>query len=274
RRTPLCLRGVSGVSRPAAAAPPPPPAGPPVPATAPDAIGLLKAFRRRWRMVLGLGVLGAAIAAAAAWSLIPPAKYTAEALILVEPEQPRLIAATKEYRSDPEIDRRTQVTLIKSPFVLGKALNLPEVSQLGIVQKQHDASEWLEREIKAEFTGKILRLALSGDNPSDVAALVKAVTGAYLSEVANKEKAQRLERNAILNRHYDDLQQKLETKRNRLRSLAAEVGSNDKQALSLQQRLAIARQGWAEHELGRTQSGLKHPLAELHVLRGKAERDT
>ncbi len=84
--------------------------GPPVPSTAPDAIGLLKAFQRRWRLAIGLAVLGAAIAASAAWFLVPPAKYTAESLLLVEPEQPRLIAATKEYRSDPETDRRTQVT--------------------------------------------------------------------------------------------------------------------------------------------------------------------
>ncbi len=48
--------------------------------------------------------------------------------------------------------------------------------------------EWLEGEIKAEFTGKILRLTLSGDKPSEVATLVKSVTNAYLSEVVNKEK--------------------------------------------------------------------------------------
>ena len=36
---------------------------------------------------------------------MPPAKHTAEALLLVEAEQPTLIAATKEYRSDPETDQ-------------------------------------------------------------------------------------------------------------------------------------------------------------------------
>ncbi len=37
--------------------------------------------------------------------------------------------------------------------------------------------------------GKILRLALSGNNPTELAVLIKAVTAAYLSEVANKEKS-------------------------------------------------------------------------------------
>ena len=164
------------------------PPAPSTPPSTPDALGILRAFQRRWRLALGLAVLGSAIAAAAAWSLVPSAKYTAEALLLVEPEQPRLIAATREYRSDPETDRRTQVTLIKSPVVLGKALSHPEVTQLETVRKQREPSEWLEGEIKVEFTGKILRLTLSGDRPSDVAALVRSVTEAYLSEVVNKEK--------------------------------------------------------------------------------------
>lgn len=178
----------------------PSPAGPPQAATGLDPIALLRAFRRRWPWAIGLGVLGAAIAGTAAWYLVPSAKYTAEALLLVEPEQPKLIAATKEYRSDPETDRRTQLTLIKSPIVLGKALGEPEVTRLGIVKRQDDPYEWLDRELKAEFMGKILRLALSGDNPTELAVLTKAVTSAYLSEVANKEKSQRLERNDLPSR--------------------------------------------------------------------------
>jgi len=87
-------------------------------ATPPVAIGLLKAFQRRWRLAIGVGLLVGVMAAPGAWFLLPTAKYTAESLLRVEPEQPRLIATTREYHSDPETDRRTQVTLIKSPIVL------------------------------------------------------------------------------------------------------------------------------------------------------------
>ncbi len=248
------------------------PAGPPQPSSSPDAIRFLRAFQRRWPWAIGLGVLGAAIAGTAAWYLVPAAKYTAEAVLLVEPEQPRLIAATKEYRSDSETDRRTQLTLIKSPIVLVKALGEPEVSRLGLIRKQNDPIEWLEQEIKAEFTGKILRIALSGNNPIEVGVLVKAVTAAYLSEVANKEKNERIERNNVLKGHYDRLQARLEARRGRLRTLATEVGSNDKQTLSLQQRLAVTRQGMAEQELLRIQAELKHAMAEFKVLQAKAGR--
>jgi uncharacterized protein involved in exopolysaccharide biosynthesis len=185
----------------------PVPAGPPVPSTTPDPIGMLKTFQRRWRLALGLGLVGAPIAASVAWYVDPLPKYTAAAVILVEPEQPRLITPTREYRLNPETDRSTQVTPIKSPIVLRKALGQPGVAQLEILRRQPEPAAWLEREIKAEFKGKILRLSLTGENPTEVATLVKSVTRAYLSEVADKEKAQRLERNEILKRHYGQASQ-------------------------------------------------------------------
>jgi len=243
----------------------------PAVSTTPDAIGLLKAFQRRWRVALGLGVIGGAIAAAASWFLFPANKYTAESLLLVESEQPRLIAATREYRSDPETDRRTQVALIKS-LVLSKVVVKPEVAELNVVRKHNDPSGWLEGEIKAEFTGKILRLALSGDNPAEVTTLVKAVTHTYLDEVANKEKLHRIERNQSLEEHYDKLEKQLESKRKQLRGLSTALGSKDKQAVSTQQRLAISRQSMAEEELLRTQSELKRSMAELKVYQNRKQK--
>ena len=174
-----------------------PSASRPIQSTGPDATVLLKAFQRRWRLRLGLP----------SWvrASSPPEsgfsssrKVYRRSLLLVEPVQPKVIAATNEYWSDPLTDRSTQVTLIKSPVVLGKALSQPEVTQLEMVRRLLEPSEWLESEIKAEFTGKILRLTLSGDKPSEVATLVKSVTNAYLSEVVNKEKLARIERNDLL----------------------------------------------------------------------------
>jgi succinoglycan biosynthesis transport protein ExoP len=240
----------------------------PAASTALDATGLLKGFRRRWRLSLGLGMVGAAIAAAMAWCLLPPNKYIAESLLLVEAEQPRLIAETKEYRPDPVTDRQTQVALIKS-FVLSKVVSQPEVTALEVVKKKNAPYEWLEQDLKAEFTGKILRLSLSTDNPVEATTLVKAITHTYLDEVANKEKLQRLERNQSLEEHYDKLEKQLEAKRKLLRTLSSTVGLKDKQALSMQQRLAISRQSMAEEELLRTQSELKRAMAELKVLQNR-----
>jgi polysaccharide biosynthesis transport protein len=240
--------------------------------TTPDAIGLLRAFQRRWRLALGLGLLVAAIAAGSAWNLFPPAKYTAEALLLVEAEQPTLIAATKEYRSDPETDRRTQVALIKS-LVISKVVVKPEVTVLEVIKKQRAPADWLEQQVKAEFKGKILSVSMTSEDPAEATALVKAVTHTYLDEVANKEKLQRLERNQSLETHYDKLEKKLESKRKLLRGLSTAVGAKDKQSLSMQQRLAVSRQSMAEEELVRTQSDLKRAMAELKVLQNRRQKN-
>ena len=229
------------------------------------------AFKRRWRLALGLGVLAALIVAAAAWFFIPPTKYTAEALLLVESEQPTLIAATKEFRSDPETDRRTQVALIKS-LVVSKVVGQPEVTELNVIKQQRDPAEWLEQQLKAEFKGKILSLAMSGDNGAEVTTLVQATTHTYLDEVANKEKLTRLDRNRSLEAHYDKLEKQLESKRRILRGLSSSVGTKDKQSLSMQQRLAMSRQIMAEEELLRTQSDLKRAMAELKVLQSREKK--
>jgi len=149
----------------------------------------------------------------------------------------------------------------------------PEVKELKIVRKHSEAYEWLENEIKAEFSGKILRISLTGDDPSEVATVVKAVTASYLSEVANKEKAQRVERNETLKDHYAKLQKQLEAKRLMLRDLAIELGSKDKQTLSLQQRLAMTQQSATEQELLRVQSELRQAMGDLKRLQVRADRE-
>jgi polysaccharide biosynthesis transport protein len=244
----------------------------PAPLAALDAAGLFNAFRRRWRLSLGLGVIGAIMVGALALCFLPPPKYTAESLLLVETEQPRLIAETKEYRSDPETDRRTQVALIKS-LVVSKVVAQREVADLPIVKKLRDPIEWLEREVKAEFSGKILRLALTSDNPAEASTIVKAVTHTYLDEVANKEKLQRIARNQSLEGHYNKLENQLESKRKQLRTLSATIGSKNPHALSMQQRLAINRQGMAEEELLQTQADLKRAMVQVKVLQSRRQQD-
>ena len=241
---------------------------PPARSTTPDAMGLFKAFQRRWRLALALGLLGGAIAAALAWNLLPPPKYTAEALLLVEDHQPSIIAATKEYQSDPVSDQRTQVALIKS-WVISKVVVQPEVAGLEVIKNQGAPAEWLEQQLKAEFKGKILNVTLTSGNAAEVTTLVQAVTRTYLEEVANKEKLQRIQRNQSLEAHYDKLEKQLESKRKLLRGLSSAVGSKDKQSLSSQQRLAVSRQSMAEEELLRTQSDLKRTMAELKVLQNR-----
>src|SRR5688572_22207538 len=73
---------------------------PPPPASAPNAVSLLKALRRRWVLALTLSTLGVAIVAPATWCLVPPSKYRARAVFRVSSTQPQIIFQTKEARAD------------------------------------------------------------------------------------------------------------------------------------------------------------------------------
>ena len=66
----------------------------------PDAARFLRALRRRWMLILGLGSVLAAMAAAAAWFLLAP-KYTAFALVHVAAQPPRTVALPSEHMTVP-----------------------------------------------------------------------------------------------------------------------------------------------------------------------------
>src|SRR5262245_20118201 len=64
----------------------------------PDAGTIVRAFQRRWLLVLTLGLVVGAIAAAAGWFFIP-IKYTATTLLRVEANRPIMLQSTQEDRA-------------------------------------------------------------------------------------------------------------------------------------------------------------------------------
>ncbi len=165
---------------------------PSLPAT-PDALGLLKALLRRWRMGLSLGLSLAAVAGTAVWFLLPGAKYTACATLRVSANPKYIIFDPKERLADYPTYQRTQVALAKSRLVLADVLKKPEVARLATIREHIDADEWLAQEIKIGFpsTSEVLEISLSGDHPTDLAKLVNAVVDSYMSLVVDKEQEER-----------------------------------------------------------------------------------
>src|SRR4051794_10076233 len=98
------------------------PAVPPVPSGKPDAIGLLKALRRRWPLALGLGLLCGAAVSTVAYLLVPPAKYMAQSMLVVASERPSILIQTGEAKVDFPTYQRTQEAMIRSRLVLNTAL--------------------------------------------------------------------------------------------------------------------------------------------------------
>src|SRR5689334_4955105 len=95
-------------------------APPPALSAGPDVMTLLKGLQRRWWVALGLGVLLAGAAAAAAWFALEP-KYTAVANVHISTVPPWLVSRnidTPADRNEFINFERFQAAQMKNRFVL------------------------------------------------------------------------------------------------------------------------------------------------------------
>src|SRR4051812_39082399 len=97
-----------------------------LPPSGPTPMALLIAFRRRWLLAVGLGMLAATVAGTAAWFLVPPAKFAAEAALQVDSRMPVVVFATAETQNQAQDEykryQKSQINLVKSRLVLVSAL--------------------------------------------------------------------------------------------------------------------------------------------------------
>src|SRR5262245_45879132 len=128
----------------------------------PSFTALVHVCRRRWRSMLGLGVLGATVAMAGVW-LRFPAKYMAQTLIHISTQTGH---AGSESEADFTNFQRTQAALLKSQTVLRAALEKPEVADLREVRAQSDAVAGLQKSIVTDTNlgPEILHVTLTGED--------------------------------------------------------------------------------------------------------------
>ena len=235
----------------------------------PDAMALARALRRHWVLAVSLGLLGASITGNLAWRLFPKPKYTAATLLEVKTQKPILLLETSQEKTDFKIFQSTQLALIKSKLVLKAALARPGIADLPTVQSETNPVEWLEEDLLVEFPAgsELLRVSLSGRRPDDLAAIVNAVTSAYLEQIVSKDFTDRVAKSRELRVLLDQYNSELKTMRARLKDQAETVGSDDKSTLALKQQLAVEQVGKAKSELWEVQATIKKAEAETKVLK-------
>lgn len=166
----------------------------------------------RWRLpAWALAVVLAAASVTTALILRSPFKKSVTVFALFYVAAGDESSADRKGRSGNEsLYRQTQVNLIKSRAVLDPALQLPAIAGLSVVHEQPNPIAWLEREIQVEAreNTRTIRVALTGDRPAELAAIVNAVAQTYLREVVVDERTQRQMRLAECERiHKENLDQ-------------------------------------------------------------------
>jgi capsular exopolysaccharide synthesis family protein len=225
-------------------------------------------LQRRWVLAVVLGPLCAAIAAVAAWFVVPRSRYIARAMLHVASSEPNIIFQTQEAKLNFDIYKQTQLRLLKSRSVVTSVLRKPEVCGLPIVRQQPiDPLVWLEGQIQADYTGEILNISISGSRPDGLAILVNSVVERYLEEVVNVEAKERRKRYDKLKEIYGEYQAKLQAKRETLEELAKQIGSTDKANVRLTHAFAIESRAAMEKELRQLRIDLRKAETELAVRR-------
>lgn len=207
----------------------------------PDLIGLSRALRRRLWLAVGLGLLVGSALAAAAWVLIP-VRYTASVLFTVRSRPPFMMEAPAA--TDYLDYKKTQKEYFRSPFLLRAALNQPGINKLSMVTGAgEDKISWLQSQISAEYLGdsELLQVSLRGENPNETAMLINAVKKAYVDQIVENEKTQRMVRKDSLDKQRLIYAKDLEQKKNEFDNLADKAQSKDSDA-ALLRRDALLRQ--------------------------------
>ena len=235
---------------------------------APDARGLMRSLRRRWRMASFGGLFLAVLSALVIYFYLPPPKVTARVMLFVSAKRPKEIFDTRESMAEYRTYQQTQTTLVTSRLVLEEALKQPEIDRLGMLKRHDDRVGWLDRSIKVDFPNgsELLTISLTSESPGDSAKLVNAVADSYMKQIVDEESKERLARHKRLKTLFDGYQQKLREKREESRSLVETVGLNDKSSIALRGQVAAQQLSLVKQELLQHRSDLRKAVVTEKVL--------
>ena len=141
-----------------------------------DYVRVIHAFRRRWLPATSLGLLMGMLTVVPVWILLPRG-YEAVAWLRVRDKGGMLSRGrdSAEYESY----KKTQLQLMKSPYVLQAALRKPGIENLETLREAGgDPIGWLSRGlmVSASPESEVVQVRLRGKNPEEVAKVLNAVT--------------------------------------------------------------------------------------------------
>ncbi len=207
-------------------------------------LGLVWQFK--W-LALGMAVLIAIPGGIAAWMLNPP-KYEAKASVEVSPIIPRLVYDTENNGPIPLYQQylNNQVSIIRSPEVLNRVLDHPEVQQTSwygqtpapLVGNAPSKLERLARELSAKVrTGTgFVEVRMETLKPEEAALIVNTAIDEYLKLVYDKSQAFDDERYRKIAQEYKALRDSIEGRKSVIAELRGDLLIATPEELQAQQR--------------------------------------
>lgn len=223
-------------------------------------------LRTRWRFRTIIIVLLLAVTAVlGSVRFFTPRQYTAKAWIQILTQKPHFVFDETMQRNYDNLVE-TQFALMRSPLIIEKALENPVVSQLPIVKKQLNRSDWLTKKLKLQKQGRseMVTVSISTPDPQASETIVNSVIDAYFDYYENQ--SQEWNRRLV-----QQLTLELNRQQSAARILQDEIRSNLESAAKKGGLTGDAKSGFAPGELllkdiYTTESKLAVLQAELKML--------
>lgn len=197
-------------------------------------------FRRCWIPSLVVAIALGGVAGAVTF-LFMPRGYESVAWLRVRDKSGPIGGDAVRDSYEYEAYRKTQVQLIKSHLVLMAALRRPGVDVLAPLVSEEDKIGWLARNIQvsAPMESEVIQVRLRGENPQAITQVVNAVTQAYLTDVVQKERAERLRHRDMLEKKYKENMTEVRRRLDTYNNLAQSLGTTDSEQVSTQKALLV-----------------------------------
>ena len=186
-------------------------------------------------------MLGGAIAATLVWWLVP-VNYEAFALLRVAGKPPVVLGELGESGAEEfAVFKRTQVELIRSGTVLTGTLRDTGVNKLSMVREHRDDPvKWLSEQLIIDYPNdaEVLRIAMKGTQPAELAEIVNRIVASYLKEVVQHEKEVRNAERTRLERAQVARIRDLTVEMDALHKMEQVTGVATSESVQLEKRLA------------------------------------
>lgn len=229
----------------------------------------LHALRRNWFWCLLLGALFAGSAGAAIWFVVEN-QYTAFAELRAHAAPRQLLEDGVTHRQEKfETYINSVKQLIKSRHVLMETLRSEEVQTCSIIQEQRDQEGWLADELSVSIPrdSQILLVKMTSPKPEESATIVNAVVQTYLDAVQAKERDELNEKRETLTEIHEELLAEEQKKRNELKNLAEQLGTIDREELSLAKQIDMEQARHIQRELINAKVEHQQAVADLEMAK-------
>ncbi|MDR0870309.1 MAG: AAA family ATPase [Planctomycetaceae bacterium] len=144
-------------------------------------------LKRTWKWAFPTGIVLGAVTFAVMYLLFP-IKYEAAAWLQILSVKPKFVFNDTDGGGKYDSFMATQFATFRSPFIIDKALENPDVARLPLIIKEKDKRAWFQKNLNVSQQAKseMVTVSVLTEVPKDAEIIVNAVVTAFFEDYASR----------------------------------------------------------------------------------------